>query len=237
MPEQPLPAGYTKSRGFTISPCVVAWIPAVALSLILLLSFFPWVGVYPGGGAVYTQGVWRAIYGWPTRNIDQEDKWMRDLPAPSVYDRTNSDWLIMLPYLMGLILAVAAAWLERLDPPLAAQRLPSLWPWRRALVLVLAASIFLLLLVESGRGFGLERAMRAAVAEKFNEQRQKAGTTGDHEKLDVMENRELMKYGLERTDWYCLAMCLHLLVLLAILGRWGLDRRGDKPPPRIAIQY
>lgn len=235
--ESACPAGYSRSINLTLSPCVVGWIPAVALSIILLLTFFPWVGVYPGGHAVYTQGVWRAISGWPKRDFQLEDLLLKDLPAPSLYDRTSSDWLITVPYLLGLILAVAAAWLERLNPPLAARRLPFLWPWRRTVVGVLAVSTLLLLSVESARGLGLERAMHSAVSEKFSEQRQKAATAGEQEKVDFLESGELAKYGLERTSWHCLAMWLHVLVPLAILAGVWLDRRGEKPHPRIALQY
>jgi len=236
-PDATLPTGYTRSRGFTISPCVVSWIPVASLTAILLLTFLPWVGVYPGGHPVYTQGAWRAVSGWPTRSIQLEDLMLKELPPPSVYDRTPSDWFIMLPYLFVLFLAVAVAWAERIDSPRVAERIPALWPIRSALLAGLAGAALVLVSVEAARGFGLERAMHAAVSEKFADERQKAATTGEREKVDFKENQELAKFELERTGWFCLVLTLHVVALLAMLGRVGLDRRGSKPPPRIVFQY
>lgn len=237
-----LPSGYTHSRGIALSPCVVAWIPAIALTAILLLTLAPWVGVYPNGVGVYTQGAWRSINGWPTRNIQLEDLLLKELPAPSVYDRTGSDWLIMLPYILTLLLAIAFAWVERLESVNKTtgipKRLPGVWPFRQVIIAGLAGMALLFLTLESTRGFGLERAMHAAVSEKFDAKRKEAGTSaGEQTRIDFLEGQELAKYGLERTGWFCLVMCLHVLVLLALLGRLGLERRGSKPPPRLVIQY
>lgn len=240
VPTAPLPTapGYTHSRGITISPCVVGWIPAAALAGILLLTLLPWVGVYPGGHPVYTQGAWRAITGWPKRSIQLEDLLMKELPGSSVYDRAASDWFIMLPYVLVLILATVVAWSDRLELKAVESRIPTLWPFRHGLLAGLAGAALLLLVVEATRGFGLERAMHAAVSEKFAEQRQKAGSAvGEQEKVDFRENQELASYGVERTGWFCFAMTLHVVVLLAMLANIGLARRGNKPPPRIAIHY
>jgi len=235
---QTLPAGYQHSRGFTISPAAVAWIPAVALTAILLLTFFPWVELPARGPSVYTQGAWRSINGRPTRDFQFEDTILKDLPPPSLYDRTPSDWYVMLPYLLVLLLAVAIAWADRLDAAAVERLIPMLWPFRHGLLAGLAGAAFLLLCIEAARGFGLERALTAAVSEKFAEQREKAGSVvGEQKKIDFHESQELAKYGMDRTTAFCLAMGLHLLVPLAMLARIGLNRRGNKPPPRIAIQY
>jgi hypothetical protein len=238
----PLPAGYTHSLGFAISPVVVAWIPSVGLTLILLLTLMPWVGVFPGGHAVYTQGAWRALTGWPQRDIQVEEWKLSDLPPPSVYERTHSDWLIMLPYLMALLVAVILAWTERLEYSQFAtgipRRLPLLWPYRDMMLAAFAACALLLLSVEALRGFGLERAMAAAVNEKFDDQRKAAGSETDKlVKIAYNQQLDMAKYRIELTGWFYLVMCLHILVVLAMLGRVGLERRGNKPPPRLVIQY
>lgn len=235
-----LPVGYTRSRGITISPCVVAWTPVICLTIILLLTLTPWVGVFPSGHPVYTQGAWRAITGWPTRDFRFEDLLVNDLPPPSISDRTPSDWLIMLPYLLVLILACVLAWAERLENNKSAfvsRRVPTLWPYRNSVIAILAGAALLLLAIEATRGFGLERAMDAAVAEKFAEARKEAKNPGDVDKVNFRQAQELAKYGLERTGWFCAVVVLHVLVLLAMLGRLALERRGNKPPPRIVVQY
>jgi hypothetical protein len=239
LPEAPsIPAGYTHSRGITLSPAVVAWVPAVALTAVFLLTFFPWVELPSRGPSVYTQGAWRSISGRPTRDFQFEDMVLKDLPPPSLYDRTPADWYIMLPYLFVLLAAVAIAWADRLDAAAVERLIPTLWPHRHVLQAGLAVAAFLLLSIEAARGFGLERALNSAVSEKFAEPREKAGNLpGEQKKIDYQESQELAKYGMERTTAFCLAMGLHLLVPLAMLATIGLNRRGNKPPPRIAIQY
>ena len=240
-PSPSLPTGYTHSRSFTISPCVVAWIPAVALTAILLLTLTPWVGVYPGATAVYTQGAWRSITGRPTRNFQNEDLMLKELPAPSVYDRTVSDWLIMLPYIIALLLAIVLAWAERLEARGTStglpKRFPALWPFRHLVIAGFVGAALLLLTLEATRGFGLERAMHAAVTDKFETQHRDAKTPGDHDRIEYLQGKELAGFGLERTGWFCLVLSLHVLAVLAMLGRAGLERRGNKAPPRIVLQY
>jgi hypothetical protein len=80
--------------------------------------------------------------------------------------------------------------------------------------------------------------MRQTVAERFAADRERAA--GNQAKLDEIEFRadqELSKFNLERTSWFELAVGLHLLVVLAMAGRFWLDRRGTKPPPRLVLQY
>src|SRR5262245_20633969 len=130
-PPVALPAGYTRARGISISPKVVAWLPAVLLTITLLCTFFPWVGSYFGGYPVQSQNLWRAMFGTTSRNFALEEKstipigWMEKL---------KSDWELLLPAVLALILAVLFAWADRglrgLDP----QHIPPLakvWSIRR----------------------------------------------------------------------------------------------------------
>jgi hypothetical protein len=241
VPVMELPSGYAHSRGFALSPSVVAWIPAVALLFIFFLTSTPWVGVFPNGHPVYTQGPWRAITGYPSRSIQLEKFLLKELPPPSVYDRTSSDWLLMLPYMLVLIAAVLLAWAERLEasqiPTRLARRIPGLWPYRHLLLAVLATLALVLLAAQAARGFGLERAMHAAVADKFEPQRKAAASPGDQQEVNFSEEQELARYNLERTGWFWLAVLLHILVVAAMLLQVALARRGNRPPPRIVLQY
>src|SRR5262245_50726978 len=54
------PPAYTRSFAIVLSPRVVAWLPAVCLTLALLLTFLSWVGSYFGDNPVYSQGPWRS---------------------------------------------------------------------------------------------------------------------------------------------------------------------------------
>src|SRR5206468_1615349 len=97
---------------------------------------------------------------------------------------------------------------------------------------------FILIFTLVLNGFGLQRAARQQVAEKYKEERRSAGASAAAQaEVDYKEQQELAKYNLERTIWLYLGLGLHLVAVLAIIGRVGLDARGNKPPPRIVIQY
>lgn len=242
----PVAAGYTHSVGLSLKPSTLAWVPAVGLTLILVLTLLPWVGSYVGGSAVYSQGAWRAVSGNPSRNFHLEELSRQQAGWPAdVLNKVTSDWPLMLPYLVLLILAVIIAWAERLVADVDRTRLPrqagfvgDVWPYRVPVLAGLATVLVVLLFVQAARGFGLERAMRQVVAERFADERAK--NAGNQAALDAIEfkaDQELSRFNLERTAWFELAVGLHLLVLLAMAGRFWLDRRGAKPPPRLMLQY
>ena len=249
--------GYTRSHGITISPRVMAWVPAICLTLILVLSVFDWIGAYSAGSPVYTQNAWRALIGSVSRNLEQE-KLVKSAGAANpqsawpegVVDHVRGDW-IMLPYLIALLLATAVAWAERMVATLDPHRLPKqlhwvavVWPHRIAITAGLATVALLCLVIQVWSGFGLEGAMQKAVSKKFEEKRKiaseeknKTTSPSDPVLIDFEEKEELARFKLERTTWLYLAVILHILIVLAILVRSWLDRRGHKPLPRIVLQY
>jgi hypothetical protein len=251
-PPTPTPAGYTRSRGVTISPRVVAWVPTVLLTLTFLLTFFDWVGSYVGdafgSAAVYSQNAWRTISGNPYRNFPLEDRMKKEYAwPPEVLNNIRSDWGIMLPYVLILILATALAWGERFVSTLDRGRLPKafgwlagVWPHRFAVLAGLATLALILILVQAGVGFGLERSMRGVASARFAEERKAAQAAGDQATLDAIkyrEGQELSRFNLERTTWFDLVIVFHVLVVLFLILRAILDRRGNKPPPRLVLHY
>jgi hypothetical protein len=245
-PPPPIPYGYTQSRGITISPTVLAWIPAVCLTVIFFLTFFPWVGSYVGSTAVYSQNAWQEMAG--SQSSDQAlVSLMKKQPGglDRVLDKVKGSVAVMLPYFLALIFAIIIAWAERMVATLDRNRLPtqfrwvaSVWPYRIPIVAGLSTIVLLLLVIQMSRGFGLERAFRQAVSEKFAELREKnANSPQAQEEIDYNEQQELARYNLERTTWLYLALLLNILVVLAMIVRAWLDRRGNKPAPRIVFQY
>jgi hypothetical protein len=252
-PAPPVPAGYTRSVGVPISPRVVAWVPVAGLTLAFLFTFFTWVGAYYAHHPVAAQSAWRSMVGSVARDYALEDAYPGRGPW---VDKVRSDWEVMLPYLFTLILTVVFAWAERgvasldryrLPPPL--RWLPRVWPYRQAVIAGLAAVSLAFLLIQMAAGFGLERAVDREVSERVAERRQqeelnaagkgKAPTdarTGQA-RLDYLEQQERARYNVHRTTWLYLALWLHVLAILAIAARAGLDRRGTRPPPRIVVQY
>src|SRR5262249_26778383 len=68
-PMLPLERGFT----FKISPRVVRWIGPIALIVLFVLTFFPWVGSYPGGIGAYTQNGWQTMaHGLTTDPVAEE---------------------------------------------------------------------------------------------------------------------------------------------------------------------
>lgn len=242
----PVAPGYAHTVGFSLKPSTLAWVPSVGLTVILVLTFFPWVGSYVGGSAVYSQGAWRALTGRPDRNFHLEELSRQQAGWPAdVINQVSSDWPLMLPYLLLLILAVVIAWAERLVADINRTRLPrqagflgDVWPYRVPVLAGLSVVLVALLFLQAARGFGLERAMRQVVAERFAGEREKAaGNQAALDRIEFQADQELSKFNLERTAWFELAVGLHLLVVLAMAGRFWLDRRGTKPHPRVVFQY
>ena len=240
----PLPPGYTHSWGLNFSLRWVVWVPAVALSLILVLTFFNWVGSYAGDSPAYAQNAWRSLVGSVYRNQELEKVMKDDAALPSaVLEGTRADWMMLL-YLLALLLAVVVAWAERTVVKLDVARLPRqlhwlgpVWPHRVAIVAGLTTFALLVLFIQTTSGFGLERAIERVVSEEFAKKREEAGT--DQNKLKDLRTQEQTKikaFNVERTIWLHLAIVLNILVVAAMLTRSWLERRGTKPPPRIVFQ-
>lgn len=236
--------GYAHARGITFAPRVVAWLPAILLTITFACTFFRWIGSYYGGYPVYSQSPWRAMFGSVSRNFDLEAY----MPGGGAWiDQVNADWGLMLPYLLLLILAGGLAWADRaflLNPQHASivrLGMGGFWAWRRTVIAGLATLALLLVLVQLARGFGMERAIRAAVREdpKIVEARTKAA--GSPALLAKAENQERAmvdrEYMLERTWWQDAALACNVLAVLAVCGSILLEKRGSKPPPKLLLHY
>jgi hypothetical protein len=248
-PEPPVPGappGYRRSVGFSVSPKGLAWVPAGALTVILLLTPVTWVGSYIGGSAVYSQSGWGALAGDASRNPVLEPVLRAKAPwTERVLANLSSDWPLILPYLLCLVLALVVAWAERLVADLPRNKLPpslqwvaGVWPYRIPVLAGLATTALLLVVVQTVSGFGLERAMSRAVHASFAEAREQAAAdTSAQKKVELDEDIELAKVDVQRTTWLYLVILLHLVVVLAMVGRAALERRGNRPPPRVVFQY
>jgi hypothetical protein len=194
--------------------------------------------MYLGGYPVYSQGPWSAMVGAINERVELAEA----MQTPRTWiDKVNSDWELMVPYLLALIVATCLALADRgftrLDPrqipPLA-----GLWKWRKVITAGLATLALALALIHVFNGFGLERAVRLTVSEQFAQER--ADAQGSRAKVAAVQYKEeqaLAKYSLERTTFYCLGLACNALAVLTMIAHVRLERRGDKPPPRVVFQY
>lgn len=235
-----LPGGYTHAYGITISPKVIIWLPAVLLTITLFCTFFRWTGSYLGGHPVYSQSLWQAVFAGVSRNFALEKSmqvstaWLNNIP---------SDWLLLVPSFFLLMFAAGIAWADRGFRGVDPQRFPPItriWPWRKALIGALASLAFLLINIQSLKGFGMERAIRDMVREnsELTKARENAaGKPADLDEIQYREETEMRKYNLERTGWQDLALTCNLLAIVTVFLSIPLEKRGNKPPPKIVLHY
>lgn len=233
-----LPGGYTRSHGFVISPRVVSWLPAILLTISFICAFFPWEGTSIGSNFVDSQGPWKAMFGAVNRDYKMEE--LMQLPSGWL-DNVKSNWELLLPGLLCLVFALVFAWADHFDAYLTKRmtaKLATTWMWRHAIIGGLAAAAFFLLVVQFGYGFGIERAVRKVVTDRFAKEREAAA--GSPSLLDTVkyhEQEEYAKFKLETSFWPYLCLTCLPLAAIFMLCRIALDQRGAKPPPRLVIQY
>ena len=231
----------TASCGITFNPSWVDWVPVACFTLILVLTFLTWVGVYPGGVRIYSQTPWHALIGSVSPNTLPEDLLLEEKYFEE--NVTGNRWLIA--YFPLLFVALLLSWLDRIirNPtvtsvpgPLA--WLPSIWPKRFMTLTVLSALMLALILIQTWRGYGLETAVHKKVADKHAEQLEKADVTPKKQKVYVAIGAELGAYQLQGTTPLNLAILAHAVALGALLVSSFLHHnRAGRPLPRLSLQY
>jgi hypothetical protein len=227
---------------------VVAWLPAVCLSAVLALSFVvPWVGSYPAGHPVNTQGLWKATFGTTNRNVKLEESLLSGVKGGGWQDKVRGNWELLLPALFALFVATALAVADRRFSTLEPRQLPpqlrwlaALWPRRKLVVAVLTAFALALIVIQVISGFGLQKAINRAVANDpvFVKEREAAGgSEAERARVEFRVEQEVARYGIEYTFWANLSILLLALAVVAVMASAGLDARGNKPPPRVMLQY
>jgi len=237
----PLPegsAGYSRSLSLTLRASTTRWGATVLLSLALVCTLFPWVGLFVGGSPVYAQGPWGAAFG----RVETDPALIEVVQWPTAWvDRVAPDTAMLLPALLLLILAVVLAWADRSLTSVDLRQnitLARLWPWRRSLLLACAAGATVLLFLSVWRGWGLERALLSSVNAQFAEEWNRS--VHSPSQLVLVQYRidqELLRYNLKHTLWQWLGLTSLFTALLALLLSWVLERRVHRPPPRLVFQY
>jgi hypothetical protein len=237
-----LPAGdYRHKRTVWLSPHVLPWVAAVAILAVFVLSFFSWVGLYPGGVGVLTQSGWQAGFGSYSLDSDVKDAEAmasRVLGAEGGKTEGPGASGLLILYLLLLIPALlltigAAVWpLLPLKLPPAVERLR---PWRWGIAGGVSLLAFFLLLVAMLTGLGLENKVHAT-AEKAVAAEEKAATTPAAVKMVAIQRGERLA-SLRRTAAVCWVAWLHGIAALSALAVFWLERRGARPHPRIDLLW
>jgi hypothetical protein len=234
---------YSSATAVNLSSGAVGWIPVVGFTLILVLTLFPWVGCYPGGISAYTQSFWGALGNGLSADTTAEQVMKQER---ALSEALRSDWWLLLPYLLAVLLGVALAWADRLVTsedfayrvgPFGTLR-AMVWPRRGAILYALAAVSAVFFTLESLRGFGLEAAVRTVSAMKHKEEAEKVDNTADRQKVLAKIGVEKASFGVGSGYAYWLVAAAHLIVLTAATARIWLDSRGENaPPPRLVAEW
>lgn len=241
-PTMPLPVadGGMRSCGISLNTTWLDWVPAACFTLILLATFFSWVGTYPGGVRVYSQNPWSALTGGVSTNTLPEE-----LLGDEKYLETTisgNRWLIV--YFPMLFAAILLSWLaclvrnpniNTIPGPLA--WLPKIWDQRFLILTAISAALLFLILIQTWSGYGLETAIKQKVSDQYAKQVEAADSTPKKQTVAVNMGTELAKNQLQGTTPLNTAIALHVVALLAILGSAWMHSRGNKPHPRISVQY
>jgi hypothetical protein len=203
-----------------LNPRVVVWVAPVALVLLVLTLFAPWVGTYfLDDPDPYTQTGWGTGFGKELSGLG-------------------------LVYLLVLLLTVLVAFAHVLVPRLGVRLPPQveqIWPHRLPLLLGLTAALLVFLLFQLLTGFGLEKAVEKSPAETAKKDESKPASEDRLSKGlsqgPKAEGARFARLALYRTIWLYLAVLLQVVALLAVLAEYWLARRGTRPVPKLEFAW
>ncbi len=233
-PSSGQPTGaYEKNCVVYFSPEVMRWFAPVALVLIFVLQFFPWVGLFPGGVSYVTQGAWGAAFGSYTADEDMVPA--KGLPEEEKPGASSLMIFYVLLFLPTLALSVATLLLDLGFIPTSSipPNLQPLLRWRWAAVAGLNVVVFLFLALQILLGFSLESQVvtRAATVTKVNE------VTGTLAKKQAQVDYGVKIAVVSKTYALWLAFWLHVLAAIGAVTAFCLHDRPGKPLPRLELSW
>jgi hypothetical protein len=231
-----LPASSEPRRTLWLSPRAVPWIAPVCLVLLVVLLFFPWLAMSPGGVPVYSQSGWGAAFGsfWVNPVWEKVNGFDSEKHQPGVS-------VLMIFYVLILILLGLPAAVVSVLLTVAPQTLPpvlqQLRPWRLALGAGIVLLCTVLLVLQLLVGFSLQNMLQTLANQQVESESQTARTPEEKEKVDLKRAHYLSQFNLRPTSWLRLAVCCHLLALAGLGLDFWLQRRGPRPLPRLDLSW
>jgi hypothetical protein len=237
----PAPAEYTRRLSAHFNPLVLQTLAAVAVLGVFVLSFFPWVGLYPGGVPLATQTAWQAAFGSET--VDKE---LKDLPGFRLgpegkgEEAVGSSGLMILFVLLLIptLLVTLAAAVWNLVPVALPARLQALKPWRWGIAAALLLFILIFLALQEVSGFNLETRTTAELNQVLEGMEKKAAAGAKSAAVRGVAAVRGMAFGqLRRTAALIWATLLNVLALACALLVFWVERRGSRPLPRVDLLW
>jgi hypothetical protein len=230
-------AGYERIVTAPLDRKWVRWVPPAALTLVFLLTFFSWDGVYPGGHAAYSQNAWQCLFGDVSADpvAEEEFKQMEDFDK-----RVHSNWWLVFFFLF-LFLALVVAWAgpvveyAKINLPDEVQKA---WKFRPIILAALTLAAFMFLLAQWASGFGLQRAVYDKIESELAPVKAAAKTPEAEKKYEMRVGMAKAASMTKTTAWLRLAVLIHLVGAAAAAAEVGLMLRAPhKPPPQAAVMW
>jgi hypothetical protein len=252
--EEGPPGEYAHFWSVFISPKVLMYVPAPALFLVFIMTFLPWVGIYPGGVYLHSQNAYFICFGLHSTDSDIGEK------GGSLFEGEGGGGIgffgggrekpdkpgfsvLMLFFLLAfypaLLLAIAALALTFFGAQLPPQ-VRALLKWRWAVVagIVLIALGFLGLQLLFG--FNMEQSIRGWANKPLPQAELERRANLSGQERAAMEKGEAAGRGfmmqmVSRTLWPNVVVILLLLALVCSLLLFWIDFRGNTPLPRVDL--
>lgn len=228
--------GCTHLASISLDRRVCEWTLLASSVLIVLLTFFSWVGCYPAGYGAYKQNAWQALFA--SMSVDPVSEKALKMEAP-LQERLGSSWWL-LPYFFFLFVGVALIWGDiatrtlKLKLPAVVQRF---WQFRPALIAACAGLSLFFILAQSIAGFGLDLALHAKFEAEYRQEIAAAKTPEEIQRVEMLVAEQVGRFHLKTTTCLRLAILLHVLAVLAVAGETLLHQRGKRPPPRLGVMW
>jgi hypothetical protein len=243
-PATPVPEGYQRRFTIWFSPKYLQYVAPVAVFLVLVLSFFSWTGIYPGGVADVTQNAWQAAFGAYSVDTDVGDPFATKDDARGFFSGVGDSklaapgfnfllWFFLLVFFVTILVTAACLALAFLPSSTLPAALHFILPWRWGVVAVLNLILLFFLVLQMVFGFSLERNFIDAADSAIAKNAPPSPTTPDARRLAIFRGEA--HQTVSRTVWLDLTV---LFLILAVLGAgltvW-VQHRGGRPAPRIDL--
>jgi hypothetical protein len=227
---------------------VLPWIAVASLLIAFVLTFFPWVGYYPGI-PLETQNAWQAAFGsyWLNPDAPKAEAGKEPQHAPKelqhVDPRVSGLLIVFLVIFILTLLAALASAVLIILPNLLPQGLALLGGFSWAIVSAMTLLGFLLLVLQWLSGFDMVNQFQdrsKALGAKASELMAQAAPTPEGKKeaeLSGATMAGLFALPARSTCSFRSAFWLILVALVCAFLTFVLSRRRNRPLPCLDLRW